>query len=862
MKPVAEGPGTGGRSSILIAVLVTAIGLAVDLLTHDEILVPIAYFLPLVFIARAGSERTLWTFTLILVALTFAPVMTPHWTGSAQGLFNRLLASVTTVAAAVLLHWQIAGTRAQRETAEQLQRQNQELEAANDEIGQREEEIARQNEELQSQTEELERQAEELRVTNEDLAAREKTVEQLLELSRSLTPDLSRDEVMGKVCDSLGALTSGSAAAILERHGNQLRVVCHQGFGDGPRAAGIAIGGSFSYLVLSAGQTAFLEDLRQRPDLEIPQPARGEPFLSVLATPIRIGNRVTGTVEVYATQPQRWTDAQVNTTESVATQLAISLQNVELMREVEAERRKFEAAFRSVPVGILLASDPEGKEIRVNPAGALLLGVSLDDNLATESPVGGRVARGVHRDGRPLSPEELPTARALRGEEVPAEELEQVLPSGRRLTLMVGAAPFQDADGRITGAVAVFLDQTAHKAAVRELELRRREAEEASVRKTRFLAAISHDIRTPANAISLATELIRRAAADPAMAARIPELAGRLETNVRSMLSLVEDLLDLSRFDSGKAEIVESEFSLDELLAEEGDQFRPAAAARSLELVVETGPRPVWLRTDRVKLARVIANLLDNAIKFTLTGSIRLRLDPGAEHDRMVRIEVADTGIGIAPENVSRIFDEFLQLRNVARDPSRGSGLGLAICKRLVTLLGGDITVSSEVGKGTCFTVHLPATGVVTRLDSFTEGSRRERSAQGPRLTGLRVLVVEDHHTTRAGIRDILLAEGAAVEEAGTGSSGIAQMRGATFDVLLLDLMLPDIDGSEVLKAARDLGATGPRRVFVLTGDLREDRLRALETHAPDAVIQKPVDIELLVTALQAFLRQPRGAGA
>jgi signal transduction histidine kinase len=843
------------RLGLVFAIAVAAIAVAADVATGNEFLVSILYFIPLVFIARLKNTTTLWMFAVVMVALSF---MTFRYGGSgaamAAALVNRGLAAITILFTAGILDRQIRLDLDEREKSDLLGRRNRELEDAHEEITAREEEIARQNEELQSQTEELERQAEELRLSNEDLAVREKTVEQLLELSRSLTPDLRRDEVMRKVCDSLGVLTAGTAAAILERREGEMHVVCHAGFGDEIESHRIPLQKAFGHLVLSAGQTGFLEDVTRRPDLTIVQPARGPRMRSVLSTPIRIGHRAFGTVEVYGAAPQRWNEGQVSTIESVAAQLAISLQNFELMFAIDAERRKFEAAFRSVPIGLLLVPDPEGKEIRINPAGALLLGVSLDDNLSPRSPVGARILRGVFRDGKPVEIADLPTSRALRGEEVAGEELEQILPSGRHLNLMVGAAPFHDAEGKVTGAVAVFLDQTAHKSALRELELRRREAEEASVRKTRFLAAISHDIRTPANAINLATELLRRAADDPAFTSRIPEIAARLETNVKSMLSLVEDLLDLSRFDSGKSEIVESEFSLNELLEEEGQQFRPSATARSLELIVEPAPAPVWLHTDRVKLARVIGNLVENAIKFTLTGAVKLHAELGPENDRFVRIQVSDTGIGIAAEYLPRIFDEFLQLRNVARDPSRGSGLGLAICKRLVGLLGGEIDVTSELGKGTTFTVLLPASRLAMRLDSFADPRHQSRKSQVPRLGGLKVLVVEDHATTREGIRDLLEQEGAQVSEAATGASGIAQLLEGPPDVLLLDLMLPDIDGSEVLKAAREI-KTPPRRVLVLTGDLREDRLRALEPFSPDAVIQKPVDIELLVTALQALVR-------
>jgi signal transduction histidine kinase/CheY-like chemotaxis protein/flagellar motility protein MotE (MotC chaperone) len=861
--PLPAERNAGDAARIWLAATITVAVVALDAMLPANLVAPILYFLPLVLIARLDRPAVLWSSAVLFVVLSFllhvlspAPV-TPE---AREMLVNRALAALVTLATALLLHLQIRASRSLAAQSAQLQARNQEQEAANEEIGQREEEIARQNEELQSQTEELERQAEELRVTNEDLAAREKTVEQLLELSRSLTSDLTRDEVLRKVCDSLGALTSGAAAAILERRGEGLRVTCHQGFGREPAAEEIALKASFSHLVMSAGQTAFLEDIRQRPDLQIPQPCDGERLLSVLATPIRVRGRSLGTVEVYSLAPQRWSDAQVSTVESVAAQLAISLQNVELLSEVEEQRRRLEAAFRSVTVGMMLVSDPEGREIRVNPAGALLLGVSLDDNLSPAAPAGVRILRGAFRHGRPAEASELPAMRALQGEEIRAEEWELVLPNGKRLSLLIGAAPFQDAEGHVTGAVAVFLDQTEHKALLRELEMRRREAEEASVRKTRFLAAVSHDIRTPANAINLMTELIRRAADNPALIAQVPEMADRLQSSVKSLLELVGDLLDVSRFDSGKAEIVETEFSLNDLLEGEGQQFRPAATARGLELIVEPPAKPVWLRTDRIKLARVIGNLLENAIKFTPEGSVTLGARAMTEGERWVRVFVADTGVGIPPEYLTRIFDEFLQLRNPERDRARGSGLGLAICKRLVELLAGELQVESALGRGTTFSIVLPASALALRLDSIAAPTRRERGPVAPRLDGLSVLLVEDHGSTRQGTRELLEQEGARVREAADGATAIALLRDDPPDVLLLDLMLPDMDGTEILKATRTL-VERPRGILVLSGDLQEHRLQALQALGPDAVIQKPIDVNVLVTALQAFSRHATGAG-
>jgi signal transduction histidine kinase len=284
-------------------------------------------------------------------------------------------------------------------------------------------------------------------------------------------------------------------------------------------------------------------------------------------------------------------------------------------------------------------------------------------------------------------------------------------PSKRRLVVLAHARPIRDTESRMLGAVAAFVDITAQKDLQREIDLRRREAEEASVRKTRFLAAVSHDIRTPANAISLLAELVRRTAANPAHYAEIPELARELHSSALSLVNLLGDVLDIARFDSGKVELQETEFSLGELLTEEHRQMQPLARERGIELRCDALAEHVLLRTDRIKLARILGNLIGNAIKFTETGGVRVEAQ--CLDGRGVQIRVVDTGIGIPDESLRHIFDEFFQLRNPERDRNKGSGLGLTICKRLVDAMGGELEVQSTIGTGSTFIVTLPPTCVL-----------------------------------------------------------------------------------------------------------------------------------------------------
>jgi signal transduction histidine kinase len=175
---------------------------------------------------------------------------------------------------------------------------------------------------------------------------------------------------------------------------------------------------------------------------------------------------------------------------------------------------------------------------------------------------------------------------------------------------------------------------------------------------------------------------------------------------------LVSDVLDVTRFDSGRVDLIESEFGIGDLLTEDCRQFVQTARDKGLLFSCETPPRPIQVRADKVKLSRVFSNVVANAVKFTETGGVKVEAIHAANGG--IEIRVADTGPGIEPEYADRIFDEYFQLRNPHRDASRGSGLGLAISRRLIQAMGGDITVQSALGKGSTFTITLPPTAVVS----------------------------------------------------------------------------------------------------------------------------------------------------
>ena len=862
MRPATDGSSFNvGYAAIALAAAGAVFLL--DVLTpaslNPAILAPIA----LVAAASTRSRRFVWGLAAAIVVTSYVglllgppPSDAPSWTFL---WVNRTLVAFAAVAIAFLVDSWIRFDAALVESRRSLAARNEEVEASNDELSAREEEIARQNEELQSQSEELERQSEELRVANDELAAREAMLAQLLTLSRTLATELTSEAVMETICQSLTALLGkgADASALLLRRDGDLRVHCHVGFGDeGPKESRMPYANSFASLIIARGQAGFLDDLSLRPDVRLPEPCEGAPFRSALSAPLSSRGQAIGTIEVYGRGLGRWNEEHITLITSMAAQASISLETARLFEELAHERQRFETVFRSLPVCVLVAEDAQCDQVSGNPAAAALFTTTLDANFSPLAPHGKRLRATMLQDGRALLPHEQPLVRAVRGGlELPPEELEIVFPSGRRMTVLASAAPFFDAEGRVSGGVCAFADITAQKRLERELQARRRESDEASVRKSRFLAAVSHDIRTPANAIRLQAELIKRSASNPAVASKVTEMAHHLQVNAIALVDLVGEVLDLTHFDTGKVELQETEFSLVEVVADECRQLAPVAESKQLMLRCERSDAPLWVRADRVKLGRVLGNLIENAVKFTDRGEIvvSLRYTPGVG----VALAVRDTGAGIPFDQQALVFDEFFQLRNPERDRTKGRGLGLAICKRLADAMGGRLTVESSPGAGSTFTLSLPASAVVPvpqaapALDP--QAAAGVAHAAEPPLRGVRVLLVEDHEDNRVATAEILRHEGATVLEAAGGAEALRALAEQP-DLILLDLMLPDLDGVEVLRRIRAQPPASLRAVVVLTGDSASRRVEEITRLGADALIAKPVDPDVLVEQLRRLV--------
>ena len=381
----------------------------------------------------------------------------------------------------------------------------------------------------------------------------------------------------------------------------------------------------------------------------------------------------------------------------------------------------------------------------------------------------------------------------------------------------------------------------------RELETKRRDAEEAAQQKSRFLAAISHDVRTPANAISLLAELIKRSASDPQMAADVPGLATSLWSNARLLVDLVGDVLDLTRLDSGNAELQISEFALSDLIRAEVGQAKTLLASKNVTVGCELPAEEIRLSTDRTKLSRIVSNLLGNAVKFTDEGEVCVSCE---KVGNAVEIRIKDTGCGIPADSLKHVFDEFFQLRNPERDREKGTGLGLAICRRLASCLGASIAVESVVGQGSVFILTVPdrpAAGVFAPAEEAAEHPVNE---DGHALDGRRILLVEDNDVARAAVTRLLAAEGALVSPAPTGREALRLLEEQEHDIVLLDLNLPDMDGSEILQRLQIARPPSLERVLVVTGDVRHERVEQVMLLGADRLIAKPLSLATLRESL------------
>ena len=373
-------------------------------------------------------------------------------------------------------------------------------------------------------------------------------------------------------------------------------------------------------------------------------------------------------------------------------------------------------------------------------------------------------------------------------------------------------------------------------------------AQAASRAKSEFVANMSHEIRTPMNGIlgmlnlALKTDSTtdQRACLDDAL------------TSAHSLMDLLNDVLDLSRVEAGRMDLEEVPFSLQRILQEAARNIGPKAAEKNLAVTVNCQPGvPDWVRGDPTRLRQVLVNLLGNAVKFTAAGEISLT---AATLDGGVEFSVRDSGIGIAPEKLGLIFEPFRQADGSTTRRYGGSGLGLAICAQLVRMMGGRIWVESEPGHGSVF--HFTVPFAAAGAGDAPQGARPASEPTAPPTPALRILLVEDNRINRKIATRLLEGEGHRIVGAENGREGLERYREGGFDLLLMDVQMPEMDGFEATRAIRDLEAGSGRRtpIIAMTAHaMKGDREKCLEA-GMDGYVSKPVVIADLRQAIREVM--------
>jgi two-component system CheB/CheR fusion protein len=505
----------------------------------------------------------------------------------------------------------------------------------------------------------------------------------------------------------------------------------------------------------------------------------------------------------------------------------------------DSERREKERAaeletiLRATPTPIWIAHDPQCHRITGNPASFELLGLPEGTNVSATAPDRDPGDRGFREylDDKLIPGDDLPVQVAARGQAVHGAEVKFVFNDGRVRHIYGNAVPLRNPDGSVRGSVAAFADVTAIKKAQEELK-------EADRRKDEFLATLAHELRNPLAPIRNSIELLHLANGNTGL---IHECSKMLERQIGQIVRLVDDLLEISRITQRKIRLRKERVELATIVQSALEECHQVIEAHSHQLAVSLPADPVWLEADATRLSQVLANLLNNAAKYTSKeGHIWLVAE---RRQGEVAVSVRDTGIGIAAEHLPHVFEMFSQVTPALERSQGGLGIGLALVKGLVELHGGRVEAhSGGVNLGSEFTVILPT------VEPLEEAAREsvDKGEKLPNTGRYRILVADDLPDSADSLALMLQLLGHDTETVHNGVEAVQAAAAFRPDVALLDIGMPKMNGYEVAQNIRQQPWGKEIILVALTGWGQEDDKRRAVEAGFDRHLTKPVEPAVL----------------
>ena len=511
--------------------------------------------------------------------------------------------------------------------------------------------------------------------------------------------------------------------------------------------------------------------------------------------------------------------------------------------KIERQLAEIKSIYNNVPVGICLF-DTDCRYVRINDTLAAINGRPSSEHIGKTTAevipdLGGFTAtilRQVIESGRPSFDVEVEAATHA--------------DSGIPHYWSTSWIPLKSQSGSVEYVIVVVQDLTDKKAAESLLKEAKEQAEASNIAKGRFLAQMSHEIRTPISVILSSVDLMD-----------MNELGDEYESerdiikrSGKSLLRLLNDILDYSKMEEGNVSINSTCFALKIVLNEIECSMRPLAESKNLEfLVVGRDSLPSTIHSDSGRISQCLRNLIDNAIKFTETGHVHLRASLENRDDKpFIRFVVEDSGIGIAPDMQQIVFGRFTQVGEEGTSRPTGAGLGLAITKQLAQLLGGELSLTSEKGKGSLFSLMVPVgTGVSAQDEQARKSAAESTGSQTPRFSG-KVLMVDDYEDIRIVFGRILEGLGLEVMLASGGDEAIEAIAKQSFDLVLMDMEMPGTNGYEATRKLREKGITVP--IVALTAHAMKDDEGECMAAGCDEYLAKPFDLDDLIAIVKKHI--------